>query len=311
MDTQTVRKATQEDRTMSAQNYELLPVEFLRSDSVTKAHRLPREITGDRVKSLQILSPRYQSRPERKLYKQTSLKGNDNKLLQPLLECRIANVYQKTEFKFLSPGLKPGIPYEASRLRRFFDAFHTANFPTVEFVLSKEPQLVVNAIEPKTGHNLFLTSILNPCKRTRRKLLNIILGRLEDLLDPGKQEDESTMCDKILSPRDNVTGRDCLAWTLYLGYTQEGLCLLNALISSVDFKKVDNFGDTYLHLAIQGQSVRLIKAVLRKMSEFFLPVNFVKNNFGQTPLDLARQTDNSELITLLMTAPTLVHCHRG
>jgi len=110
----------------------------------------------------------------------------------------------------------------------------------------------------------------------------------------------SGLIQKLLQTGANPNTRDVYGWTplmraAYEGYRDEAIALLEQ--DRTDLERINDHGQTALHLAVIGERPALVELLLAQQAER-------KPDFaGYTPLDIAQKLDNKAIIALLTEAP--------
>nr|CAH8843273.1 unnamed protein product [Trichobilharzia regenti] len=83
---------------------------------------------------------------------------------------------------FLSSSPLNGIPYEVSRLKFFYDSVYQCNFPAIKYILDRQANLVLKAIEPTSGYSFLLVALLYIQSAVKRiKLIQLFMKYLKNI----------------------------------------------------------------------------------------------------------------------------------
>ncbi|CAH8506752.1 unnamed protein product [Schistosoma guineensis] len=292
-------------RNNSSTHCELLPIDYLKRDTSAIHQKLPREITTDRLCALILPSPHMKKLEN----KNVILNQKSRKLLKksPELQLmsdkyRLAKLQSKIPKtkRFLDPKLCDRLIYNSSRLKFFYDSLYQCNLPAIKFVLEREPGLILDAIEPNTGYSTLLVALLIKSPVRREKLMKLLLKYLTKYINMYNDcINENEICEQIIQLNDPIEGRDCIGWTCILGFENEFNLLITHLLASIDFRKSDFYGNTYLHLAIMGGSVNIVNCLCQFMRKYCISIENCINFSGLNPIQLAYRLHFYSILDIL------------
>ncbi|CAH8842896.1 unnamed protein product [Trichobilharzia szidati] len=322
-------------RSSSSIHCQLLPINYLRNDTSVRDH-FPREITMDRLQALLLPSPmQKQSRltqllpsatgehakwksmasslPRKTVMKSPELQAYsdqyrwDSRRKQDIIKISSSS----SPSPFLSSSPLNGIPYEVSRLKFFYDSVYQCNFPAIKYMLDRQANLVLKAIEPTSGYSLLLIALLYIHSAVKRiKLIRLFLKYLKKYLHHIMLNDENIsengICEQVLQAIDPIHGRDCIAWSCVLGYAKEFRLLFTHLVTSVNLQKRDYHGDTYLHLALIGGSLDIVNEICQYVRKYSIPIDKYMNQSGSDPIHLAAELKFDAALGMLKSDVRLV-----
>ncbi|CAH8842980.1 unnamed protein product [Trichobilharzia szidati] len=294
----------------------LLPISYLTNDTSVRDH-FPREITMDRLQALLLPSPmQKQSRLTQLLPSATDEHTKWKSMASSLQRKAVMKSPELQAYSdqyrwdrrrkqdiikissssspFLSSSPLNGIPYEVSRLKFFYDSVYQCNFPAIKYMLDRQANLVLKAIEPTSGYSLLLIALLYIHSAVKRiKLIRLFLKYLKKYLHYIMLNDENIsengICEQVLQAIDPIHGRDCIAWSCVLGYAKEFRLLFTHLVTSVNLQKRDYHGDTYLHLALIGGSLDIVNEICQYVRKYSIPIDKCMNQSGNDPIHLAAE----------------------
>ncbi|VDQ11601.1 unnamed protein product [Trichobilharzia regenti] len=270
----------------------LLPISYLTNDTSVRDH-FPREITTDRLQALLLPSPSQQPRLthhpraadehvkrkcmtsslQRKALKSPELQAYSDEYRKERMRKQITRLSADMK-PFLSSSPLNGIPYE--------------------YILDRQANLVLKAIEPTSGYSFLLVALLYIQSAVKRiKLIQLFMKYFKKYLHNASSNDEDIsengICEQVLQAIDPIHGRDCIAWSCVLGYAREFHLLFTHLVTSINLQKLDYHGDTYLHLALIGGSLDIVNEICQYVSKYSIPIDKCMNQSGDNPIHLAAQ----------------------
>lgn len=101
--------------------------------------------------------------------------------------------------------------------------------------------------------------------------------------------------------KNDVFGKDILSWSTHLNCTRETMFLLKSFPGGLELLKLDQFGCSPLHYAIEHGNEQVVQSMIQYFLRYSIRFD-VRDAFNNSPVELAKKLDFENLSKLLTQA---------